>query len=195
MNDLYRTAKGSVVFLDRDGVINYDSPDYIKHWGEFEFLPRSLEAIRRLTETGFTVIVITNQSIVGRKLVSPETLAHTHKMMRQAVKEAGGRIADIFFCPHTPDDHCFCRKPRPGLILSACRRYGIDAANTCMIGDSAKDIECARRAGCGLAVLVATGNGQKARIQLAEKDIVLDYMALDLYDAVTWILSRKISDP
>jgi D-glycero-D-manno-heptose 1,7-bisphosphate phosphatase len=184
-----------VVLLDRDGVINRDSPDYIKHWGEFEFLPRSLEAIRRLTETGFAVIVVTNQSIVGRKMVSPETLAHTHRMMCQAVKEAGGQITDIFFCPHTPDDHCSCRKPEPGLILSACRRYRIDPGDTFMVGDSATDIECARRAGCGHVLLVATGNGEKARIHLAKKHIALDYMAQDLYDAVTWILNRKAASP
>lgn len=182
-----------VVFLDRDGVINRDSPDYIKGWSEFEFLPRSLDAIEQLTRNGYAVIIITNQSAVNRKMISRRDLDFIHRMLQSAVTAGGGRIVDIFFCPHTPEENCDCRKPKPGLILIAMEKYDIDLKTGFMIGDSAKDIECARNAGCGHAVLVKTGNGVMAEKQLAEKNIRPDYVAANLYDAATWIIKHDRS--
>lgn len=182
-----------VVFLDRDGVINRDSPDYIKSWAEFEFLPGSLEAIKQLTLNGFDVIIITNQSAINRKLVSIEDLDYIHKMIKNTVKSWGGEIKDIFFCPHTPEDGCDCRKPNPGLIYKAQRIHRIDLANTVMVGDSAKDIECARNAGCRHAVLVKTGNGIIAEKVLAEKNIYPDHVARDLLGASNWIINQHKS--
>ncbi|MBU4009976.1 MAG: D-glycero-beta-D-manno-heptose 1,7-bisphosphate 7-phosphatase, partial [Proteobacteria bacterium] len=141
------------VFLDRDGVINKDSPDYIKKWSEFEFIPGSIEAIKLLSENDYTVIIITNQSMINRKISSSDNLEFIHEMMKKDVKNKGGEIKDIFFCPHTPEDDCECRKPKPGLIGQAQKRYDINIAKSVMIGDSAKDIECARKAGCGYAIL------------------------------------------
>lgn len=177
-----------VVFLDRDGTINRDSPDYIKSREEFEFLPGSLKAIEELTVNGFTNIVITNQSALPRKLISVEELEHIHTMMRKLVESNGGKIKDIFYCPHMPDDDCDCRKPSPGLIFRAQRKYSIDLADAVMVGDSDRDIECARNAGCGNAVLVKTGKHGKAAQRLAEKGIVPDYVAEDLYEAAQWII-------
>ena len=154
--------KFSTVFLDRDGVINRDSRDYIKNWGEFEFLPGSLEALRLLSSSGLRLILITNQSIINRGMVSPEVLAHTHTELCKAVADAGGRIDDIFFCPHRPDENCACRKPRPGLIQQAVQRHGLDPKAGIMVGDNAKDILCGRNAGCGATILVRTGNGRNA---------------------------------
>ena len=179
-----------VVFLDRDGVINRDSPDYIKSVSEFEFLPGSVSAIQHLTVNGFTTIVITNQSAVNRKMISRRDLEAIHTLMIAGVESKGGKITDIFFCPHTPDDDCDCRKPEPGLIFQAQMRYGIDLSKAVMVGDSAKDIECARNAGCGHAVLVRTGNGIRAEKTLAEKKIFPDHVAEDLYEATAWILDR-----
>ncbi|MEA1947962.1 MAG: D-glycero-beta-D-manno-heptose 1,7-bisphosphate 7-phosphatase [Thermodesulfobacteriota bacterium] len=178
-----------VVFLDRDGVINLDSPDYIKSWSEFEFLPGSLEAIKLLTLNGFATIVITNQSVINRKMVTGKMLDYMHTMMKETVTSKGGQIKDIFFCPHVPEDRCNCRKPSPGLIFKAKQKYRIDIATSVMIGDSAKDIECARNAGCGHAVLVKTGNGSKAEKILKEKAIYPDLIARDLLEAVGWILA------
>ena len=146
-----------VVFLDRDGTINRDSRDYIKSREEFEFLPGSLEAIKNLTQNGFANIVITNQSAVPRKLVSSKELESMHNMMIETVALNGGEIKDIFYCPHRPDDGCDCRKPEPGLIYQAREKYAIDLATTVMVGDGAKDIECARNAGCGKAVSRSSG--------------------------------------
>ncbi|MBW2589483.1 MAG: D-glycero-beta-D-manno-heptose 1,7-bisphosphate 7-phosphatase [Deltaproteobacteria bacterium] len=182
-----------VVFLDRDGVINLNSSDYIKSWSEFKFIPRSIEAIKELTLKGFNVIVITNQSVINRNMVSDKGLEYILTMMKNEVRSGGGLINDIFFCPHIPEDNCDCRKPKPGLIYQAQKAYSIDLKDAIMVGDSAKDIECARNAGCGKAVLVKTGNGAEAEKTLAEKKIYPDHIAQDLYEAVQWIVDIKVT--
>jgi D-glycero-D-manno-heptose 1,7-bisphosphate phosphatase len=179
------------VFLDRDGTVNRDLPGYIKSWSEFEFLPGSIEAVRDLTLNGFHVIIITNQSAVPRNLLSLEELEYIHAMMRQALELEGGRITDVFYCPHMPDDNCACRKPKPGLIYRAQEKYRIDLASAVMVGDSARDIECARNAGCGCSVLLKTGNYKTAERRLAEKGIIPDFVAEDLYDASRWIIKNE----
>ena len=178
-----------VVFLDRDGTINQDSDAYIKNWSEFEFLPRSIEALRRLTAAGFRIIVITNQSAVPRKLISPAELDHIHSKMKAVVESGGGKIWDVFFCPHMPEDGCDCRKPLSGLIFEAQKKYQIDLAASAMIGDSARDIECAHNAGCGISILVKTGNYQKAKSRLAGANLRADYVAADLNDAAEWLIN------
>ena len=181
----------NVVFLDRDGVINEDSPDYIKNWKEFHFLPGSLEALKTLHTNDCTTIVITNQSMIGRKISSLKCLDEIHRNMKDTVNRQGGKIHDIFFCPHRPDENCDCRKPKPGLIIQAQKKHRVDLSTACMVGDSAKDIECARNAGLRHAILVQTGNGLNAELSLKEKDILPDYVAKDLLDAVEWILAHK----
>jgi len=179
------------VFLDRDGVINYDSPDYIKSWEEFRFLPGSLAAIRRLTRHGFTIIVITNQSAIARNMITPDGLETIHRNMKTAVASHGGRITDIFFCPHLPEDGCDCRKPRPGMIQNALKHYDIDLSRAYMVGDSAKDIQCARNAACGGAVLVRTGNGMKTERALKDGQALPDYTAENLLEAADWIIRQQ----
>jgi len=182
-------ANAKVVFLDRDGVINRDSPAYIKSWAEFDFLPGSLVALRRLTAAGFTLIILSNQSAVNRGMLSLETLLDMHRRLQADVAAAGGCITDIFFCPHRPEEECACRKPLPGLLRQACSQHGIDPSQTIMIGDSAKDIECAHNAGCRQALLVKTGNGLSAAAALERSGIPVAYVAEDLRDAADWILN------
>lgn len=181
------TALSKVVFLDRDGVINRDSPDYVKSWSEFEFLPGSIEAIRNLTVSGFATILITNQSAVNRRLISDSELQTIHTHMKAALRRRDGHIQDIFFCPHRPDERCACRKPKAGLIHQAQSKYRIDLSQSFMVGDNAKDIECARNAGCGCAILVQSGLGADAAEILAARDIHPDFIARDLSEAVNWI--------
>ncbi|RLB84066.1 MAG: D-glycero-beta-D-manno-heptose-1,7-bisphosphate 7-phosphatase [Deltaproteobacteria bacterium] len=185
MEDLKR-----VVFLDRDGVINRDSPDYIKDWSEFKFLPGSIEAIKDLTLNGFAIIIITNQSAINRKLISEDTLKKIHDRMNSIINAHGGKINKIFSCPHIPEDRCNCRKPKPGLIYEAQKRFLIDLSASSFIGDSSRDIECAKKAGCRHAVLVKTGNGTKAEKELSEKKIVPDWVAENLYEAASWIIAN-----
>ncbi len=180
-----------VIFLDRDGVINADSPDYIKSWEEFTFLPGSVQALADLTRAGYHLIIITNQSVIGRKMVSLTVLEQIHHRMCEVVQQAGGVIHDIIFCPHRPQDHCSCRKPKPGMIIEAGRRHGIDLSSTVMIGDNAKDVMCGRNAGCGATILVRTGSGESARQELASAGIRADAVAADLRAAAHMILAGR----
>lgn len=151
-----------LVVLDRDGVINADSPDYIKSADEWRALPESLEAISKLHRAGFTVIVASNQSGLGRGLFSAEALESIHQKMLQEVRRHGGDIAAIYFCPHRPDDQCDCRKPRPGLLQQIARDWKVSMQDVPVIGDSARDLEAARAIGAR-PILVLTGNGEKTR--------------------------------
>jgi len=183
-----------VVFLDRDGVINKDSPSYIKNLSEFEFIPGSLDAVKYLTSEGFTIIVITNQSAINRNLTTRKIVDDIHSMIMRVVKSEFGEIKDIFLCPHTPEQDCTCRKPKPGLIHQAQKKYNIDISSSCMVGDSAKDIECARNAGCRYAILVKTGNADDAEKILTDKNISPDYVAENLFEAARWIISNFKKD-
>lgn len=147
-----------LVILDRDGVINEDSDDYIKSPEEWQPIPGSLAAIARLHRAGWRVIVATNQSGVARGLFSFDTLIRIHEKMYRAVNNAGGQIDAVFFCPHVPDDNCQCRKPRPGLLLDIASRLQIDLSGVPAIGDSLRDMQAARAAGA-TPLLVSTGKG------------------------------------
>jgi D-glycero-D-manno-heptose 1,7-bisphosphate phosphatase len=182
--------KSKVVFLDRDGVINQDSSEYVKDPAEFHFIPGSRRAIARLNRYGFEIIVITNQSIIGRNMVTGQTLDRIFEKMHQGIAVAGGRILDVFFCPHAPEDGCDCRKPEPGLIFQAQARYDIDLAGSVFVGDSVKDMEAARNAGCGRAVLVATGNGRQAFQELSAQGRSPDHFAENLMAAAHWITEQ-----
>lgn len=150
-----------LVVLDRDGVINRDSPDFIRSEDQWHPLPGSLEAIAALSAAGWTVVVATNQSGVARGYLSEAGLERIHEHMRAAVREAGGHIDAVFFCPHGPHDGCACRKPAHGLFTRISEHYGCPLAGVPAIGDSARDIEAARRAGAR-PILVLTGNGPAA---------------------------------
>jgi len=179
-----------VVFLDRDGVINRDSRHYVKSWEEFEFLPGSLSAIRRLHTHGHPVVIITNQSAVNRRITPITVLDDIHSKLKQSVRFHGGEITDIFFCPHRPDENCTCRKPKPGLIFQALEKYRIDRTAATMVGDSPKDIECAENAGCRYRVLVKSGIRDDADRVLAARKIYPDLIAKDLSQATDWIIGR-----
>ena len=141
------SAATRLVLVDRDGVINRDSDEYIKSVAEWVPLPGSLEAIADLTRAGFAVVVITNQSGVGRGFLSEQTLAEIHTKMRAAAEAAGGRIAGIFYCPHRPDEGCDCRKPKPKLLQQAASQFGVSLKDVAFIGDKFSDVEAAERAG------------------------------------------------
>ena len=147
-----------LVILDRDGVINADSDDYIKSPEEWKPIPGSLEAIARLTQAGFHLVVATNQSGLQRGLFDMATLNAMHDKMHKAVNQLGGSIDAVFFCPHAPDAGCACRKPQPGMLLEIARRYKIALAEVAVIGDTLRDLRAASAAGAR-PVLVLTGKG------------------------------------
>ncbi|HEX6992569.1 MAG TPA: D-glycero-beta-D-manno-heptose 1,7-bisphosphate 7-phosphatase [Gammaproteobacteria bacterium] len=147
-----------LIVLDRDGVINADSDDYIKSPEEWHPLPGSLEAIARLARAGYDVVVATNQSGLARGLFSAETLDAIHARMREAVAAAGGEIKAIYVCPHRPEDDCRCRKPRPGLLERIARDFGLPLDGVPFIGDKLSDVEAAVAVGAR-PVLVLTPDG------------------------------------
>jgi D-glycero-D-manno-heptose 1,7-bisphosphate phosphatase len=153
-------AHMKLVILDRDGVINHDSDQYIKSPEEWKPISGSLEAIARLTQWGWRVVVCTNQSGVGRGLFVMDTLNAIHDKMVRAVSQAGGRIDAIFFCPHTNADKCACRKPKPGMFQEIAARYNVDLAGVPAIGDSLRDLQAAQAVGAQ-PILVLTGKGQR----------------------------------
>lgn len=186
--DTMETKGRRVIFLDRDGVINADSPDYIRSIEDFHLIPGSADAIGRLSAAGLEVMLITNQSIIGRKLVTEATLLSIFEHLRRELLPSGGKIRDIFYCPHRPEDRCSCRKPQPGLFFQAREAHGVDLRRSVMVGDSAKDMEAATAAGVGTRVLVRTGNGERDGLLLKEKGLEPDFIAKDLSEAVDWIL-------
>jgi D-glycero-D-manno-heptose 1,7-bisphosphate phosphatase len=148
-----------VVLLDRDGIINRMRPDYVKRWEEVEIIPGSLDTLARLSRGGCELIVLTNQSAIGRGLVSFKTVDDIHDRMASLVEDHGGKIRAFLICPHTPADDCDCRKPAPGLFLRARDELGVDLSNAVMIGDQLSDVEAARAAGCR-AILIDPDGGE-----------------------------------
>ena len=160
----------SLVILDRDGVINHDSDDYIKSPDEWQPLPGSLEAIARLCRADYTVVVATNQAGVGRGLFSQEMLIRIHRKMASSIRDKGGRLDSVFFCPHSPAEQCGCRKPKPGMLLEISDRLGIGLSSVPVVGDSLRDLEAAEAAGA-IPVLVKTGRGRLTQEKLSKGDL------------------------
>jgi D-glycero-D-manno-heptose 1,7-bisphosphate phosphatase len=149
-----------LVILDRDGVINYDSDQFIKTPDEWKPIPGSLEAIARLTHSGFRVVVCSNQSGVGRGLLDMASLNAINDKMYKALSPLGGRIDALFYCPHPAEANCTCRKPRPGMLEDIAKRFNIQLTGVPSVGDSLRDMQASAAAGCQ-PMLVLTGKGKK----------------------------------
>jgi len=151
-----------LIVLDRDGVINHDSDLYIKSPEEWTPIAGSLEAIARLNQWGYRVVVCTNQSGIGRGLFGMDTLNAIHDKMIKAASHVGGTIDAVFFCPHTNMDSCGCRKPKPGMLQEIAKRYNLDLAGVPVVGDSLRDLQSAVAVGAK-PLLVLTGKGRKTK--------------------------------
>lgn len=151
-----------IVILDRDGVINEDSTDFIKSVDEFFPIPGSLEAIAKLSQAGWKVFVVSNQSGISRGLLTASTLNRIHGHLLESVQRLGGQIEAILFCPHGPDDRCLCRKPFPGLLESLADRSGLALNGAILVGDALRDLEAAKAMNLQ-PVLVETGKGGALR--------------------------------
>jgi D-glycero-D-manno-heptose 1,7-bisphosphate phosphatase len=149
-----------LIVLDRDGVINHDSDEFIKSPDEWRPIPGSLEAIARLNHAGYRVVVTTNQSGVGRGLLDFATLNAIHDTMHRALAQAGGRVDAIFYCPHTADSRCECRKPKAGMLREVGVRFNVDMAGIPCVGDGLRDLQAADTVGAQ-PMLVLTGKGEK----------------------------------
>ncbi len=179
------------VFVDRDGVINANRSDHVKGWDEFVFLPGALDALVRIAGFDLQVVVTTNQAAIHRNLVTEATVQDIHARMTAAVQKAGGRIDAIYYCPHTPEENCACRKPRPGMYLEAARQLDLDLARSFVVGDTRRDVEAAAAIGAR-PILVQTGIGcdrleQPGCAGCAQGCLVVD----DLMAAVEWIYRQE----
>lgn len=157
-----------LLILDRDGVINEDSDNYIKSVDEWQPIEGSIDAIARLHKAGFTLVVATNQSGLARGLFDLDDLEAMHDKMNQLVLDAGGEIAGVFYCPHHPDENCSCRKPEPGLIDAIERELATSAQGAILVGDSLRDLEAGIARGC-VPMLVTTGKGQKTLVKIQQQ--------------------------
>jgi len=151
-----------LVILDRDGVINEDSPDFIKSPAEWIPIPGSLEAIARLNQAGYRVVVASNQSGIARQFFDMTVLNAIHKKMHDMAQQVGATIDAVFFCPHAAADHCDCRKPKPGMFTEISQRYKISLKGVPVVGDSLRDLQAGYVSGC-VPYLVLTGKGEKTQ--------------------------------
>ncbi|MDB5897967.1 MAG: D-glycero-beta-D-manno-heptose,7-bisphosphate 7-phosphatase [Ramlibacter sp.] len=180
-----------LVILDRDGTINVDSDEFIKTPEEWVPLPGALEAIARLNHAGWHVAVASNQSGLGRGLFEVASLNAIHAKMHKAVGAIGGRIDAVFYCPHSPDEGCQCRKPAPGLFEQIGERFGVDLRTVHVVGDTARDLQAGTAVGCQ-PHLVLTGKAEGLR---AEDPLAPEYPAhtmvhTDLAGFADWLITR-----
>ncbi|CCW34496.1 histidinol-phosphate phosphatase family protein [Chthonomonas calidirosea] len=180
------------VFLDRDGVLSVEGGDYVTRPELLRVLPRVGEAIGRLNRADFRVIIVTNQSAVGRGLMTVGDLEEVHARLRAEIASEGGRIDAVYFCPHRPEEGCSCRKPAPGMLLRAAEEYDIELPRSYMVGDSPKDIAAGAAVG-SRTVLVLSGHTrayEPSRFAAPQPECV----CADLWNAVEWILSVEAAD-
>jgi D-glycero-D-manno-heptose 1,7-bisphosphate phosphatase len=174
------------VFLDRDGVLNYNRSDHIRTPEEYVPIPGAAAAVAALKQAGWVVVVVSNQSGLGRGLFDREALDAIMAKMRTELESAGGSPDAVYYCPHSPGAGCDCRKPKPGLVLQAAREHGLNLRRSFFVGDSASDVACGQAAGLQ-TVLVQTGLPEQRPDPAAVRP---DFVARDLGGAVAWILQQ-----
>ena len=180
------------VFLDRDGVICENRPDHVKNWDEFQFLPGAKNSLAALSRLGLAVVVVTNQSVIGRGIVSMSTVDDIHRRMMDEVATFGGRIDRVVCCPHHPDENCGCRKPKAGMLLQVANEMGIDLCHSYMVGDAASDLLAGQRAGCR-TFMVLTGRGLQQLVPAFHSVDGQFTITRNLMGATTHILKAELS--
>jgi D-glycero-D-manno-heptose 1,7-bisphosphate phosphatase len=147
------------IFLDRDGVIIENRPDYVRSWDDVEIYPQALDTLVKVSHSPYSIVIVTNQSAVGQGLVSLSTAQAINRQLVDEIVQAGGRIDGVYMCPHAPWEGCNCRKPKPGLFFQATRALSLDLMRSVMVGDALSDIIAARAAGIPRQAMVLTGRG------------------------------------
>jgi D-glycero-D-manno-heptose 1,7-bisphosphate phosphatase len=154
----------AAIFLDRDGVIIENVATYVRAIENVQFIPQAVDALVRASATTYKIVLITNQSAVGRGLISIEKAWEINRYIVESIRAAGGRIDGTFLCPHSPEEACACRKPKPGLILEAAGKLSLDLNSSLLIGDALSDVLAGQAAGVGKTALVRTGRGAAQEI-------------------------------
>lgn len=182
------SPKIRLVLLDRDGVINHDSENYITAVDQWRPITGSIDAVQRLQER-FQVAVCTNQAGIGRGLLTEDILDAIHEVLQATLRRAGAKAIHVYHCPHRPDAGCDCRKPEPGLLIEAMQAAGVSARETCFVGDSLRDLDAARHAGC-TPILVRTGNGRE--VEIAEPSPL---QGVSIYDDLAACATALLAHP
>lgn len=183
-------ATHPAIFLDRDGVIIENRPNYVRSWDDVKIYPQALTALAKIRDTPFKIVIVTNQSGIGRGLIAPEMATAINNRLVRQIERAGGRIDAVFLCPHAPDARCSCRKPEPGLLLQAAEQLAIDLSRSIMIGDALTDLEAGLAAGVAQVALLRTGRGAE-QAQLPEAN---RFKPLRVYDSLASALADLIAE-
>lgn len=180
------------IFLDRDGVVIENRADYVREWSHVSFLPNAIDALSGFRREGFKIIVVTNQSAVGRGLMTLDTAQEINERLVDVIRERGGWVDGVFMCPHKPEDNCDCRKPLPGLLLQAADEFSIDLRTSWMVGDAWTDVMAGQAAGVEGTIMVRTGRGA-AQLERKQPGEVRPFVICeDIFDAFNHIvLFRK----
>jgi len=184
----------AAIFLDRDGVINQNRADYVTTWEEVSFLPGVFPALARLSRTPFCIVLVSNQSPIGRGILTSAEVEAINRRMVAEIERQGGRIDAVYYCPHRPDEGCDCRKPRPGMLLRAAGELDLDLSASYLVGDAVSAVEAALAAGCS-PILVLTGRGTAQQPLLRQRGYTSVPVAADLAGAVRLILGPAGAEP
>lgn len=158
---MYNFSMVPALFLDRDGVINENRANYVRSVEDISFIPSAIEALIKIQSIPFKIVIVTNQSAIGRGILTRKIADDINAKVQEHLLQLGGRMDGIYVCPHTPEDQCDCRKPRPGLILQAAKELSIDLSHSFMMGDSLADVCAGQNAGVPNNFLLLTGRGKE----------------------------------
>lgn len=181
----------AAIFLDRDGVIIENRSNYVRDWGDVEFIPSAVQALAQYSSCPFQFVFVTNQSAVGRGIISLSTAQDINDRIVAELRKNGCRIDGVFMCPHKPEDNCTCRKPKPGLLFQAANLLSINLSESLMIGDAWTDLQAGSAAGIPNLALVLTGRGQEQLNLKCLSEPIDAHTYIDLYDALNSMLFNK----
>lgn len=177
------------IFLDRDGVIIENRDHYVRSWADVEIFSQAVEALIGARHSAYQIILVTNQSAVGRGHISYATAEAINEQLVSLIRRAGGRVDAVYMCPHGPNDGCSCRKPGPGLLLQAADELNIDLDNSVMIGDARTDLQAGQAAGVGRSILVRTGRGRQQELSLS----ATERAAVTVFDTLSEALDNVLN--
>jgi histidinol-phosphate phosphatase family protein len=184
------------IFLDRDGVLIENRSDYVRDWSQVRIFPEAIHALSRSAIKNYKIVIVTNQSAVGRGLISLEIANEINARLVNFIHRHGGQVDGVYMCPHKPDDDCYCRKPKPGLLLRAAKELSLDLQRSWMIGDAWSDVQAGQTAGVRQAILLKTGGGQEQFLQSRPDDItnhlIFDNLTL-AFDAIFTIDNTQVT--
>lgn len=188
--DQYNGVMLPAIFLDRDGVLIENRPDYVREWSQVNPFPDAIRALSRVAMKNYKVVIVTNQSAVGRGLITLDAAQTINRLLIDLICQQGGQVDGVYMCPHEPDAGCSCRKPRPGLLMRAAQELSLDLQRSWMIGDAWTDLQAGQAAGLRNVILVKTGRGAEQLLQPRPKILVNHFICENLADAIDTLLAK-----